>query len=484
MEIPFDNTYVSLPDRFYAPVSPAPVRDPHVLLFNQPLADELNLGEMAGKEKAAADLFGGNRVPQGAQPVAQVYAGHQFGSFVPRLGDGRALLLGEVLDKFGHHRDISLKGSGPTVYSRRGDGRSALGPVLREYIVSEAMHALGVPTTRSLAAVATGEPVYREAPLPGGVLTRVAASHIRVGTFEYFAARGDIEALQLLADYAIERHYPEAAESTEPYIALLDGVMRRQAELTAHWMSLGFIHGVMNTDNTAVSGETIDYGPCAFMDEYDVYQTFSSIDTQGRYAYGRQAAITLWNLENLAGCLAPLIDPDRQTAEHQLRAVLQGFPDYFNLRFLERMGSKLGFSAEDIPAAEGLVADFLQRLQTAGADFTTIFYRLQYALVSGTVRELQLPADQEPVFNRWFERWRDAIRDPDAAAARMQQANPACIPRNHVVEQALKAAVEHQDMRLCHQLLAAVRHPWTRPPDAFYYPPAPEERVTVTFCGT
>jgi len=371
---PFDNSYRRLPDRFHVRMPPAAVAEPRLIAFNRDLAEELGL-DVPAIEPAAAAIFSGNALPAGAEPIAVAYAGHQFGSFVPQLGDGRAILLGEVIDRSGRRRDIQLKGSGRTPFSRRGDGRAALGPVLREYVVSEAMHALGIPTTRALAAVATGEPVYREEVLPGAVLTRVAASHIRVGTFQFFAARGDQDGVRTLADHVLARHYPELAEAERPYLALLAGVAERQARLVAHWMHVGFIHGVMNTDNMAVSGETIDYGPCAFMDAYDPQTVFSAIDHGGRYAFANQPNIALWNLARLAETLLPLIDPDPQAAIGQAREALGGFAERFEGFWLDGMRRKLGLAtaeADDQALANGL----LQAMAQGTADFTLTFRRL------------------------------------------------------------------------------------------------------------
>src|SRR5450631_3369888 len=329
VHFPFQNTYVALPDNFFARVAPTPVDSPRLVKLNRPLAVHLGLDPDRLGSPEGTEILAGKRIPDGADPIAMAYAGHQFGHFVPQLGDGRAILLGEVIDRDGVRRDIQLKGSGPTPFSRRGDGRAALGPVLREYIVSEAMAALGIPTTRSLAAVITGERVLRETALPGAVLTRVAASHIRVGTFQYFAARGDTEGVRRLADHAIDRHYPQLASTGRPYHALLEGVIARQAQLIARWLLVGFIHGVMNTDNSSISGETIDYGPCAFMDAYDPAAVFSSIDEQGRYAYANQPRIALWNLTRLAECLLPLFSDDKDSAIEQAQTILGEFAEKF-----------------------------------------------------------------------------------------------------------------------------------------------------------
>src|SRR6056297_3293385 len=403
-----ENSYARLPGHFYARVEPAAVPAPALLAWNGPLAAELGLDALGGDEERLARLFGGNELPPGAEPIALAYAGHQFGRFVPQLGDGRAVLLGERVDASGRRRDIQLKGSGRTPFSRMGDGKSSLGPVIREYLVSEAMHALGVPTTRALAAVATGERVFREEALPGGVFTRVATSHVRVGTFEYFAARGDAEAVRTLADYAIGRHYPDAGEADEPLRAFYRGVVEAQARLVAHWLALGFIHGVMNTDNTAVSGETLDYGPCAFMDEFHYDKVFSSIDRYGRYAYGQQATIAQWNLARLADCLLTA-GGDKAAFEEELAR----FPGLFEDEWLGRMARKLGFTTAEPDDADviadwiaDLVGDWLAHLQREGLDYTLSFREL--AARAG--------ASDEPRFGAFELRWRERLaRRPETA---------------------------------------------------------------------
>src|ERR1700727_2475609 len=378
VHFPFENTYAALPDGFFARVAPTPVAAPRLIKLNRPLAVRLGLDPNRLDSPEGAEILAGKRVPDGADPIAMAYAGHQFGHFVPQLGDGRAILLGEVIDADGVRRDIQLKGSGPTPFSRRGDGRAALGPVLREYIVSEAMAALGIPTTRSLAAVMTGETVMWETMLPGAVLTRVASSHIRVGTFQFFAARNDTEGVRRLADHVIDRHYPEAANADRPYHALLEGVVARQANPGARWLLVGFIHGVMNTDNTSISGETIDYGPCAFMDHYDPATVFSSIDEQGRYAYANQPRIALWNLTRLAECLLPLFSDDKDKAIEQAQSVLAEFPAKFTAAYQSGLRQKIGlFTARD--GDEALVQDLLDAMAKNRADFTLTFRRLSAA---------------------------------------------------------------------------------------------------------
>ena len=470
----FENTYAGLPDRFYARVMPAVVPRPTVLAWNPQLAGDLGLGGLGDDNERLAGLFSGNELLPGAEPIALAYAGHQFGNFVPQLGDGRALLLGEVLDAgTGRRWDIQLKGSGQTPYSRRGDGKAAIGPVIREYLVSEAMHRLGVPTTRSLAAVATGEEVLRDGRLPGAVLTRVASSHIRVGTFEYFAARHDREALQQLTDYAIQRHYPEVAEAAAPVLAFFARVVEGQARLVAQWMSIGFIHGVMNTDNTAISGETIDYGPCAFMDEFDYRKVFSSIDQFGRYAYGRQAAIAHWNLARLADCLLLL---DERPAEFE--QALGGFQGLFEAQFLQRMAGKLGLQSVQ-EGDDALVNAWLQLMQDRGLDFT-----LSFRALAGRAE-----ADDNSVFGEFEQRWRLRLGQQPADAAeirsQMNGVNPLYIPRNHQVERAIEAAVAG-DMSVFEELQRVLQRPFDEQPglEAYAEPPRPDERVTQTFCGT
>ncbi len=489
MNLGLQNTYAELPSRFYARVSPALVKDPRLVVFNSRLAEELGLDPLV-LEREAATWFSGNRVPPDADPIAMAYAGHQFGGFVPQLGDGRAILLGERVGRDGVRRDIQLKGSGRTPFSRNGDGRAALGPMLREYLVSEAMHRLGIPTTRSLAVVTTGEQVVRDDLLPGAVLTRVAASHVRVGTFEYFAVREDHDAVRQLLDYVIDRHYPETRNTKLPALAVLEAVTRRQAALIADWMGVGFIHGVMNTDNMAISGETIDYGPCAFMDHYDVNTVFSSIDHGGRYAYGNQPAIAQWNLARFAETLLPLIDADPEKAIELATAVVRDFMPSFDSQLLARMRRKIGLSTGHESDVE-LIKSLLATMQSAGADFTLTFRRL-----AGSVEEagndaaiLELFAPSTGIED-WLRRWRERLAsEPQGAAERganMRRVNPAFIPRNHRVEAALEAASTHEDFGPFHRLLKILEHPFDDQPGLgeFEQPPAPAERVRQTFCGT
>ena len=459
----FDNTYVRLPDRFFARLAPTPVSAPRLVKLNWPLALELGLDpeELSSPEGVA--MLAGNAVAAGSEPIALAYAGHQFGNFVPQLGDGRAHLLGEVVDRAGKRRDIQLKGSGPTPFSRSGDGRAALGPVLREYIVSEAMHAFGVPTTRSLACVVTGDPVYRETALPGAVLTRVASSHIRVGTFQFFAARGDVEGLRLLADHVIARHYPDA----ESYRGLYDAVIARQAELVAQWLGVGFIHGVMNTDNMSIAGETIDYGPCAFMDTYHPETVFSSIDRLGRYAYGKQPQIAGWNLARLGEALMPLFDPDEDKALAMANESLQRYGALFGDAYLARLRAKFGlFTAREGDAE--LIQAFLKILMDGGLDYTLAFRRLGRG---------ETPIDDDGWSERYRERLAQEPHDDATRRAAMDAVNPAYIPRNHRVEAALSAAVDDDDYGPFEELLTVLSRPFEeRREFAAYAEPPPQEQ--------
>ena len=524
----FENTYARLPENFYARLAPTPVAAPQLVKVNVELARSLGIDPNALMSSEGVEILAGNRVAGESEPIALAYAGHQFGYFVPQLGDGRAILLGEVKDRGGLRYDIQLKGSGPTPFSRRGDGRAILGPVLREYIVSEAMAALGVPTTRALAAVTTGERVLRETTLPGAIFTRVAASHLRVGTFQFFAARGDTEGLRTLANYAITRHYPQAAHAENPIRALLDAVISRQAHLVAQWMLIGFIHGVMNTDNTSISGETIDYGPCAFMEAYDPAAVFSAIDENGRYAYANQPHIALWNLTRLAEALLPLLEQEsaRQktgsqeagspaTGSHkspiqeprsqpsgsqesriQEAAVtsanesLAAFDPQFQAARIAGLRRKLGLYTErdeDLALAE----DLLERMTANRADFTLTFRRLCDAAagVEGDIGVRELFA-VPPAYDEWAAQWRQRLAEesisPDARAAAMRKANPAFIPRNHIVEEALNTAMWKQDFHPFEQLLDVVSRPYDDRPDLDRYatPARPEECVRQTFCGT
>src|SRR6266436_9233945 len=483
VHFPFQNTYAALPANFFARVAPTPVAAPRLIKLNRGLAVHLGLDPDLLSTPEGAEILAGKRVPDGADPIAMAYAGHQFGHFVPQLGDGRAILLGEVIDADGVRRDIQLKGSGPTPFSRRGDGRAALGPVLREYIVSEAMFALGIPTTRSLAAVITGENVMRETALPGAVLTRVAASHIRVGTFQYFAARGDTEGVRRLADHAIARHYPQAANADRPYHALLEGVIARQAQLIARWLLVGFIHGVMNTDNCSISGETIDYGPCAFMDAYDPATVFSSIDEQGRYAYANQPRIALWNLTRLAECLLPLFSDAQDKAIEDAQIILGEFPEIFSAAYQAGLRRKVGlFAARDDDPA--LAQDLLDAMTKNQADFTLTFRRLSdAALDPGGDAEVRRLFAEPTAYDVWAARWRQRISDePQAPAARqaaMRTVNPAFIPRNHLIEAVIDAAVNRDDFAPFEELLVVLSKPYQDQPTLAGYaePPEPHQRV-------
>ncbi|NML72929.1 YdiU family protein [Rhizobium sp. S-51] len=484
----FDNSYQKLPERFYRPVTPTGAKAPKLIRFNTALAEALNLDFSGTDDDGLAAIFSGNSLPEGAAAIAMAYAGHQFGNFVPQLGDGRAMLIGEVVDRNGERRDIQLKGAGATPFSRNGDGRAALGPVLREYIVSEAMAALGIPTTRALAAVLTGEQVYRETALPGAVLTRVAASHIRIGTFQFFAARGDAEGIRALADHVIERHYPELKGAEQPYLALLRAVAARQADLVARWLSVGFIHGVMNTDNMAVSGETIDFGPCAFLDEYDPRKVFSSIDQRGRYAYANQPGIAQWNLARFAETLLPLVSAREEESVETANAALVVFGELFQERWLALFRAKLGLA----DAREGdldLVNSLLQSMHDGEADFTLTFRALGKLAGGADEANFLRHFKEQWGVSDWLARWRTRFGSDARTAAERQAAmeavNPALIPRNHRIEEAIQAAT-YGDFSLFDRLNAALEKPYAEIAEFSDYqtPPKPDERVERTFCGT
>jgi uncharacterized protein YdiU (UPF0061 family) len=481
LRIPFDNSYARLPGRFYARLDPTPVAAPRLIRVNTALALDLGIDPAALTGEEGVAMLSGNAIAAGSEPLAQAYAGHQFGGFSPQLGDGRAILLGEVVAQDGLRRDIQLKGSGPTPFSRRGDGRAALGPVLREYIVSEAMAALGVPTTRALAAVTTGETVFRDTAVPGAIFTRVAASHIRVGSFQYFAAQGDVEALRILADYAIQRHYPHAMDSVSPYRALLDGVVRAQAELIAQWLLIGFIHGVMNTDNTTISGETIDFGPCAFMDGYDPTAVFSSIDHQGRYAYGNQPNIALWNVTRLAEALLPLLGPDEEAAIAEAKEALGGFAPRFQAAYNAGLRRKIGL-AGDSEEDTAVAHELLTLMAEHGADFTLTFRGL-CAAANGDM-EMRAFFGDGADYDAWLARWRERL--PANPRAAMEAVNPAFIPRNHIIEQVITAAVSEGDFAPFEECLAVLSRPYEAQEarERYTLPPTPGERVLQTFCGT
>jgi serine/tyrosine/threonine adenylyltransferase len=489
-QIAFDNSYARLPERFFARIAPTPVPAPRLLRLNDDLARHLGIDPGSLSEPDGVEMLAGNRLPDGAEPIAMAYAGHQFGGWVPQLGDGRAVLLGEVRDRDGVRRDIQLKGAGRTPFSRMGDGRAALGPVLREYIVSEAMAALGVRTTRALAAVTTGEQILREGLQPGAVLTRVAQSHVRVGTFELFAGRRDTEGVRLLADYVIARHYPDAAAAERPCLALLDKVIGRTAQLIASWQLIGFIHGVMNTDNMSIVGETIDYGPCAFMDTFHPGTVFSSIDAAGRYAYGNQPGIAHWNLARLAQAMLPHLGSDADSALGAAREAIGTFPARFAAAYLKGLRRKLGLMeerTEDLALAQ----DLLDRMAKNGADFTLTFRRLSDSAgagpdADGPVRSL---FDDPAAFDGWAVGWRQRLAREEAAAAErqavMRTVNPAYIPRNHQVEAAI-AAARNGDCAPLDELLTVLAAPCDdRPAFARYAaPPTPDQVVHETFCGT
>ncbi|MDT8320077.1 MAG: YdiU family protein [Xanthomonadales bacterium] len=485
----FDNRFAGLGERFYSRLPPTPVAQPKLIRINAALARELGIDpDWLASEEGVATVAG-NSVPAGAEPLAAVYAGHQFGSWNPRLGDGRALLLGEVLDAQGRRWDIQLKGSGPTPYSRGGDGRAPLGPVLREYLVSEAMATLGIATTRALAAVTTGEAVYRDTVLPGAVLARVAQSHIRIGSLEYFAARQDEQALRLLADHVIERHYPAAAGADNPYLALFDGVVARQAELIAQWQLCGFIHGVMNTDNMLLSGETVDYGPCAFMDFFDPDSVYSSIDRGGRYAYSRQPAIAHWNLMCLAQALLPLFGADREAAVTDAGEVLDSFAERFAAAHQAGLNRKLGLVGGGADAVR-LGADLFRLMAAERSDFTLTFRRLAEIANPDHEKELSQLFELPAAYSDWLQQWQALLRADDhddrGSRAGMLATNPVFIPRNHLVEEAISAAVGQADFEPFHRLVDILAQPCRYDPENVRYarPPQPEQVVTATFCGT
>ena len=487
-DIPFDNTYTKLPEHFYAKLGPAPVPDPQLIRVNTVLAEELGIDADWLSSPEGIAMLAGNFIPGGADPLAQAYAGHQFGGFSPQLGDGRAILLGEVIDQSGVRRDIQLKGSGRTPFSRGGDGKAALGPVIREYILSEAMAALGVPTTRALGAVTTGEQVLRQdGPLAGGVFTRVASSHIRVGTFQYFAAQKDTEAVRTLADYAIERHYPECRATADPtkkgapYAAFLKSVMTAQADLIAQWMSLGFIHGVMNTDNCAISGETIDYGPCAFMDAFHPQCVFSSIDRQARYAWGNQPNIVLWNLTRLAETLLPILDDHEDKATAMAEEVLSGFSDYFGDQYMTRFRAKFGLTDKK---HDDIIKDGLSLIANQQVDFTLFFRHLTSTTASDDADAVSALFSDKEAFKIWFTQWQEAVDSVNGLAA-MKTANPILIPRNHRVEQAIQGAYAG-DYTQFNRLTEALEKPFEVQEKYadLETPPRPDEIVHETFCGT
>jgi serine/tyrosine/threonine adenylyltransferase len=477
-----ESSYASLPKMFFTSQSPVPVRSPELVILNHPLAESLGLNVQALQSDDGVAVLAGNQVPKGAMPLAQAYAGHQFGHFT-MLGDGRAVLIGEQITPLGERFDIQLKGSGRTPYSRGGDGRAALGPMLREYIISEAMHALGIATTRSLGVVTTGEPVIRETVLPGAILTRVAASHLRVGTYQYASKWGTVEELRALADYTIKRHFPKVDVAENRYLSLLQEVIKGQGLLIAKWQLVGFIHGVMNTDNMTISGETIDYGPCAFMDTYDPATVFSSIDTQGRYAYGNQPNIAQWNLARFAETLLPLLHVDQEQAVKLAEDAISDFTEIYHYHWLEGMRAKLGMFNAEIED-ESLIEDLLSMMQKYGADYTNTFR----ALTFGTPEETVLSDVEE--FAPWYERWQARLgRQQESKTSShqlMRNSNPALIPRNHRVEAALEAAVKQGDYSVMERLLDALSNPYAHSPEQADYSALPELSTCSyrTFCGT
>jgi len=483
----FSNSYASLDEVFYERIRPTPVKDPRLLLWNDNLGEQLLIpDELARDSVALAETFSGNRLIPGSEPIATVYAGHQFGSFVPRLGDGRAHLLGEVLDQSGQRWDIQLKGSGRTSFSRGGDGRCPLGPAVREFIMSEAMKFLGVPTTRSLAVVTTGETVFRETPMPGGIVTRVASSHLRIGTFQYFAARGDQQALKTLCHYSMKRHYPELLEGGEnPYVPFIHKVMERQIHLVVEWMRVGFIHGVMNTDNTTISGETIDYGPCAMMGIYDPKTVYSSIDRMGRYAFGNQPEILQWNLARFAECLLPLINGDGNKAVDEIRPIFEEtFPKLFEEKYMKMMGRKLGlgsFLEED----RGLIHSVLKRLKDRRLDYTVTFDRLTRSLTDKAAAS-RMKNELGECFVLWQDRLNEQEAVPQEVQELMRQHNPVVIPRNHHVEEVIQACVQTGKTTLAEKFLEVLRSPYEELAQTPEYqdPPIDGDKGYRTFCGT
>jgi len=475
----FDHSYIKLPKDFFVKQPPIKVLNPKLILFNEPLLKSLGLDKESLSLEAWTNIFSGNEIPEKAYPIAQAYAGHQFGHFT-LLGDGRAVLLGEQISPDSERFDIQFKGSGQTPYSRRGDGRAALGPMLREYIISEAMHALNIPTTRSLAVTATGESVMREELLPGAILTRVAKSHIRVGTFQFVSTLNDVNKLKILADYTIDRHYSECKEEANPYLAFLNAVISRQAILVSQWMHVGFIHGVMNTDNMSISGETIDYGPCAFMDRYHPETVFSSIDRQGRYAYRNQAPIAQWNLARFAETLLPLIDQDKDKSIQLASQSVNGFSDQFQMAWLKGMRQKLGLFDEN-PSDIDLMNELLILMQKNKADYTLTFRHLSSnAIVNDTIFE-------DESFKAWYKKWLNRIQKQKEGEERsklmMLRHNPVVIPRNYLVEKALSLAVQDQDYRFLNDFIAALKKPY-EDSKVFSEPPLEEDKSYQTFCGT
>ena len=484
----FDNSYQNLPQDFFERINPVPVRDPQLIIFNNDLGKSLGIDQKINK-KELANIFSGNEILKGSSPIALAYAGHQYGNFVNQLGDGRAVLLGEVSTPNQERFDMQLKGSGQTRFSRQGDGRSPLGPVIREYVVSEAMNALGIPSTRSLAAVTTGEKVFREVLLPGGILTRIAKSHIRVGTFEYFAAQKNTESLKTLADYTIKRHFPSLKDAANPYLSLLEIVSDRQIELISKWMGVGFIHGVMNTDNTSIVGETIDYGPCAFMDEYNPSTVFSSIDAHGRYAFGNQPLIAQWNMACFANSLLALIDKDTEKATAKAQKVINNFPNKMGQAVMNVMCKKIGLDGTKTNSHETLTK-LLKIMLDNKSDYTLTFLYLS-DIIKGKGDNLFKQQFLKPnQISNWLKEWKELIKDENLAkkaiALSMEGSNPVFIPRNHLVERAIEAAVESNDFSEMKTLLTILSKPYEEQSRYGEYmkPPKSHEVVHQTFCGT
>ena len=484
----FDNSYQNLPQDFFERINPVPVRDPQLIIFNNDLGKSLGIDQKINK-KELANIFSGNEILKGSSPIALAYAGHQYGNFVNQLGDGRAVLLGEVSTPNQERFDMQLKGSGQTRFSRQGDGRSPLGPVIREYVVSEAMNALGIPSTRSLAAVTTGEKVFREVLLPGGILTRIAKSHIRVGTFEYFAAQKNTENLKTLADYTIKRHFPSLKDAANPYLSLLEIVSDRQIELISKWMGVGFIHGVMNTDNTSIVGETIDYGPCAFMDEYNPSTVFSSIDAHGRYAFGNQPLIAQWNMACFANSLLALIDKDTEKATAKAQKVINNFPNKMGEAVMNVMCKKIGLDSTKTNSHETLTK-LLKIMLDNKSDYTLTFLYLS-DIIKGKGDNLFKQQFLKPnQISNWLKEWKELIKDENLAkkaiALSMEGSNPVFIPRNHLVERAIEAAVESNDFSEMKTLLTILSKPYEEQSRYGEYmkPPKSHEVVHQTFCGT
>ena len=484
----FDNSYQNLPQDFFERINPVPVKDPQLIIFNNDLGRSLGIDQKINK-KELANIFSGNEILKGSSPIALAYAGHQFGNFVNQLGDGRAVLLGEVSTPNQERFDMQLKGSGQTRFSRQGDGRSPLGPVIREYVVSEAMNALGIPSTRSLAAVTTGEKVFREVILPGGILTRIAKSHIRVGTFEYFATQKNTENLKTLADYTIKRHFLSLKDVANPYLSLLEIVSERQIELISKWMGVGFIHGVMNTDNTSIVGETIDYGPCAFMDEYNPSTVFSSIDAHGRYAFGNQPLIAQWNMACFANSLLGLIDKDTEKATSKAQKVINNFPNKMSEAVMSVMCKKIGLDSTKTNSQEASTK-LLRIMLDNKSDYTLTFRYLSEIIKGKRDSSFKQQFLEHNQISNWLKEWKELIKDQDLAKKEivlsMESSNPVFIPRNHLVERAIEAAVENNDFSEMKTLLTILSNPYEEQSKYGEYmkPPKPLEVVHQTFCGT